>query len=423
MLILASTSDKLQVVTSAAVAVDVQASYVDRDPTAASATELAPKFLPGRKNTAITTATTTDVTGSPGASIQRTIRELSHRNKSATTSVTLTVQHTDGTTTVDLIKVTLLPGYILLFRDGMWVTYDTNGAVQSAGGTAVDPTTNDFRLSGVSATPVMTADNAALATVFLCQYKGNNVALNDSVQWQLVSPASEVSLAVTGRTTDLPFDVFAFLSGGTVALEFLNWTSATARAVGLTRVDGTWTKTGDVTRRYLGSIRARSATTYGWVTQGSQASVKLDLFNVDNRVDFGFKNTTTAATWAYTTATIRQAQASALFQIEVMVGLAENFIDMDLNVSSANSTISIGRAVGIGYDSTTTFTGTNGGTINTVASIQSSQFAQLTHQPAIGRHLYSWNETSVATGTCTWTGVGVVAGFNQQSGMSGTWTC
>ncbi len=414
MLILDSTSDKLQVVTSAAVTVDVHASTVNWDGTTAT---------PASAPTAITTAATTDVVAAPIAANQITVKTLNIRNKHASSSNTITVQHVTGAGTFELFKCTLLAGEELVSREGVWFHYDVNGGVYTAASQGVDPRTNDFRLTGVTLTPVMTADSTALATVYLTPYKGAQIALYDGTNWQLISSA-EVSLAVTGRTIDLPFDVFGYSVAGVVTLEFLNWTSATARATGLTRQDGVWTKTGDATRRFLGSIRARSATTFHWVLSGTDAPCKFDLSNADNRVDFAWMlKALSPATWAYTTATIRQAQASANYQVDVMVGLQEEILTADLLVNSTNSTISIGRAVGVGYDSTTAFTGENSGTINTVASIQSSLSAQLAHQPGIGRHFYSWNETSVATGACTFTGSGVVAGFNQQSGMRGTWTC
>jgi len=109
MILLASTSDKVQIVTSAAVAIDVHAVYVDF---ATPST-----ITPGRKNTAISTATTTDVVASPAGSTVRKVKYLNVRNKGSSPQVT-TVQHTDGTTTVELKKVNLLPGRCLTYMEG-----------------------------------------------------------------------------------------------------------------------------------------------------------------------------------------------------------------------------------------------------------------------------------------------------------------
>jgi hypothetical protein len=411
MILLTSTSDKLQLVTSAAVTVDVHASWVDN----ASGT-----ITPGRTNTGITTATTTDIVAAPGSSTQRNVKSLHVVNRHASTSTNVTIKHTDGSTTPQLTTaITLLAGESLEYVEGQgFRVYDATGQPK-VGQYAVDPTTNTFRLTGVTATPVMTAESSSLSTIYLAQYKGNSIALYDGTYWQLSQPTSEPSLAVTGRTTDLPFDIFAYLSSGTVTLEFLDWSSATARVTGLTRVNGVWTKTGDSTRRYLGTCRARSSTTYHWITQGDGASAptKLDLWNVDNRVEIGFKHIDSTNSWAYTTATIRQANGTTNNQLDVVVGLQEDYVHIVLCVTSRNSTISIAREAGIAYDSTSTFTDVHGATNNTVASINCCQIGSLRHQPAIGRHFYSWNEISTATGTCTW--VGDDGSTRVQSGMTG----
>lgn len=109
MILLASTSDLIRVVTSAAVTVDVHASYVDLLAGAS--------VIPGRKNTAIATATTTDVVEAPAASVVRNMKHLSIRNRHATLPVDVTVIHTDGTTPVELRKLTLTAGQEMIYDD------------------------------------------------------------------------------------------------------------------------------------------------------------------------------------------------------------------------------------------------------------------------------------------------------------------
>lgn len=110
MLLLTSTNDKLQVVTGQARTIDVHASYVD---------QLGTSTTPGRKNTAITTAATTDVVDPPGGSTQRNIKGLWIRNKDGS-SCDITIQHTDGTTTVELKKITALAaGAEIQYIDGL----------------------------------------------------------------------------------------------------------------------------------------------------------------------------------------------------------------------------------------------------------------------------------------------------------------
>jgi hypothetical protein len=109
-LILSSTSDKIQLVTGQAVtAIDVHADWIDN----ASGT-----ITPGRTNTAsITTATTTDVVASPGASTQRNVKALYIRNRDGSLSCDVTVKHTDGTNNLELVKATVGAGETLEFTE------------------------------------------------------------------------------------------------------------------------------------------------------------------------------------------------------------------------------------------------------------------------------------------------------------------
>lgn len=279
---------------------------------------------------------------------------------------------------------------------------------------------NDFRLTGVTATPVMTADSTALSTIYLTPYTGNMIALYNGASWDLITSV-EVSLAVTGRTTDLPFDIFGYNNAGVVTLEFLNWTNATSRATGLTRQDGVWTKTGDATRRYLGTCRPRSATTFHWVTTGTDLPTKLDIWNVSNRVFVDFTLKATTDTWTYTTATWRQAQASVNYQVDMVAGIQESTFHATIvstSINSAASGTNVPRGVSMGLDSTTTPSGIFGSTGDPSTVMHSGSYTVLM---AIGRHFVAWLEYSTALSTTTWHGDN--GGNNRQSGITGSWEC
>lgn len=129
MLLLTSTSDKLQVITGSAGTVRVHASYVDAD---ATGVKLPPG---GRTNTAgIVSATTTDVVASPASGERRNVKHISIRNDDASVSNAITVQHTDGTTVTPLWKGTLLPGeLVVLDNEGDWQVYTSAGTIKSSG--------------------------------------------------------------------------------------------------------------------------------------------------------------------------------------------------------------------------------------------------------------------------------------------------
>jgi hypothetical protein len=137
-LLLTSTSDKLQVVTGTAVTVDVHASWIDL----ASGTVTA-----GRTNSKITTATTTDVVAAPAASTTRNVKTLHVCNIHASSSVAVTVQHTDGTNTyveglgmrifdasgMEKVPVTTIAGQLLVARLAADVSNSTTTAAKITG--------------------------------------------------------------------------------------------------------------------------------------------------------------------------------------------------------------------------------------------------------------------------------------------------
>lgn len=112
MLNLVATTDKLQITTSAAVTVDAHASYLDYV-TGETTT------APGRQNTAITTATTTDIVASPAASTTRNVKTLHIRNKHASASVVVTVIYDQNGTDFELYKATLLAGEAIEYVEGV----------------------------------------------------------------------------------------------------------------------------------------------------------------------------------------------------------------------------------------------------------------------------------------------------------------
>lgn len=121
MLLLTSTSDLVRLVTdTATTTIEVHASYVDVNGTT---------ITPDRKNTRITTATTTTIVGSPAASTQRNVKAIYVTNNSTGTSCNVAVEHTDGTDVIELMQFILLPGENMGYReDGSWVHRDAQGA-------------------------------------------------------------------------------------------------------------------------------------------------------------------------------------------------------------------------------------------------------------------------------------------------------
>lgn len=120
MILLTSASDEIRVVTGTAADVDVHASYVDFASGVAT---------PDRKNTLITTATTTDVVLAPAASTTRNVKTLIIRNRDSADATDITVIHFDGTNSVELWKSNLAAGEKLVWSEARgWMQYSAAGA-------------------------------------------------------------------------------------------------------------------------------------------------------------------------------------------------------------------------------------------------------------------------------------------------------
>lgn len=131
MIILPTTTDKLQLITSAGGSVNVHAAYLDN---------VSGSVAPGRQNTRITTATTTDILSPPASGAYRNLKTLHVYNAGAANNV-VTVQHTDGTTPVQLHAVTLAPGATLQYVD------EVGFLIQASTAPVASPTTGDLKLT------------------------------------------------------------------------------------------------------------------------------------------------------------------------------------------------------------------------------------------------------------------------------------
>ena len=214
MLLLTSTSDLLRVTTSSTAPLEIHATWVDN----ASGT-----ITPGRTNTEVTTATTTTVVGSPGASTQRTVQTLLVRNSHASTSNDVTVLHTDGTTVVDVFKATLAAGEVLQFLDGVGFQVltiagavktsqnqgtNTIGSALSAAVLASDVTNNNGTantIADVTGLSFAVTSGKKYYFKFVIQYTA--AATTTGSRWSISGPggtmrySSKYSLTTTSMTT------------------------------------------------------------------------------------------------------------------------------------------------------------------------------------------------------------------------------
>lgn len=293
----------------------------------------------------------------------------------------------------------------------------------------IDDTINDFRLTLTTGVPVTTSDvvTAAAVTVFLALYKGNRIALYDGSQWN-VRTTAQISIAVPATTASL-YDVFVFDNAGVATLELsAAWTSDTAIfAAGIYASvrpvqDGVYVKSTngtliDATRRYLGTFR-----TTGTSGQTEDSVTKRYLWNYYNRVPRTLNRREATATWNYTTATLRQANAAAANQVDMVIGVQETPLHVIVSSMATNSSGPLNATVAVGEDSTSVaHTSTVGGSSAVTITGYSQMVATLDIYPAIGRHFYVWLEWSTATGTTQWlSNQAATTGVASVSGLSGT---
>jgi hypothetical protein len=268
----------------------------------------------------------------------------------------------------------------------------------AAAGSAL-PSTNEFRLTLASGDAVPAADQTAKTTLYLAPHLGQSIMLYVAGVWVLRT-SGEVSLSLSALAANTVYDIFAYDTAGAITLEALAWSSATARATALARQDGVWTKSGDPTRRYVGTI-ATTAT----AGQCEDSVSKRFVWNVQHRAPRPIRRFETAVSWTYTVQNIwRQANANAANQVEVVAGLLETPIRLSLVANGSHSVVSGRIAAAIGEDSTTTpaaaaaIAGQSAG-----ANTRLSPHVALDAFPAtVGQHTYAWLEAMSLAGTATY---------------------
>lgn len=301
--------------------------------------------------------------------------------------------------------------------------FDTTGEKIQDSLISLSTLVQDFcegRLTLTSGTPVTTADVTAATTIYFAPYKGNRIALYDAastLKWYQF-PFTQRSIAVPA-TTNTNYDVFIYISAGTISLELVAWTNATTRATALTTQDGILVKSGDASRRYLGSFR-----TTGVSGQTEDSRTKRFVWNYYNRVKRPLHYTSPTSTWTYATATWRQANAAAGAQVELVCGWLEDELSLKLVTSIQNATNTVYGAASIGEDSTTVphadshYQG-GGGTAASLGWFQAVSTLDA-YPSSVGYHYYAWLE--YATGA-TVTFLGGTGGNYWRGGFNGSWFC
>ena len=216
--------------------------------------------------------------------------------------------------------------------------------VPSSFGTLV-PSTNDFRLTLESGVAISLSNQNAKTTLYMTPYKGDRIGLYYNGGWTLKSSA-EVSLSLSGLTASTVYDIFAYWSGSAVVLEALAWSTITARATAVVQQNGVYVKSGDATRRYIGTIIINASG-----GQTDDAYTKRFVWNWQNRVKRRGWATNTTVSWTYSTAAYREwNNGTGSIRFEYVCGLLGPLLNVTLRalISGTGS-----GYVSAGFDSTT----------------------------------------------------------------------
>lgn len=252
------------------------------------------------------------------------------------------------------------------------------------------------RLTLESGEPITDADKTAKTHLFYCPLNSNVMVLWDGSDWVPIIYA-EYDLTLGTLANTYPHSVFAYLSGGSLAIELTAWTNdSTPGSAAVSIQDGRYCKTGDKTRLWLGVIAPKTTTT---LEDSLSWRGVWNLYNQRCRVlykDTGSSNHT------YTTdASLREYNGTTGTNIVTFViGLVEVAY---LNVFSiVQSTVAGGSAVCIGIDSATA---TTGGVPQVfapgIANQNVTANASAPIKVAAGKHIAYLQDRNLSTGDLT----------------------
>lgn len=193
------------------------------------------------------------------------------------------------------------------------------------------------RLTLESGVPVSTTDQTAKTNIYYTPYIHNIIVLWNGTYWQPIE-FTEYTFAIgTGLTANLPYDLFAYLNNGALAIEKLAWTSATTRATNVTLQDGRYCKSGDKTRLLLGTFSPYST------TQVADTLLDRGVGNLYNSVLKSLKYSAGSSPHTYTAdSTPREYNnTSGVAVVKLTIPFVRNFIGTttcSLNVSAGTGT-------------------------------------------------------------------------------------
>jgi len=287
---------------------------------------------------------------------------------------------------------------------------DASGTVttiETAAG-AGSPTVPQGRLTLTSATPLLTATVSGATTIYYAPYTGRYVPLYSGSAWSMVDFGGELSQATTDTTkspaactTNSNYDLFVWDDSGTYrCTRGPAWSSDTARGTGagtteLERVAGAYVNKVAITNgpaahrgTYVGTIRTNGSSQVDFILSGTAATGGtagfVGLCNAYNAVPWSITVMDDTNSWSYTTTTVRQANNSSAMRVSFVVADAGTH-DIRATYIGVASTTTSGPRVGVGYDSTSAFSGAVG-IFGATSGVVFPSIGSYARQAALGFH-------------------------------------
>lgn len=264
------------------------------------------------------------------------------------------------------------------------------------------------RLTLQSATPVMTTTQSAKTTIYYTPYRGDTLPLYNGAA-MVTTQFSELSVATTDTSKNPAAigaskvnDWFVWLDGSTLRISHgPDWTNDTTRSAGtaLINVRGILLNNAAITNgpaasrgTYVGTTRSNSSSQLSWIYGALVANGTAGLFgvwNAYNRVLVKSLTSDTTDSWVYGgIGTWRSVNDSATMRASFVSGLAEDAFNARYNASAQGNL----AVAGVGYDSTTTFSGTTGCTGG--GSVGTESFVAEFGTTALGFHFFQAIEST-----------------------------
>lgn len=272
--------------------------------------------------------------------------------------------------------------YICAGAPNTWVQ-----AIPAAVTSIPTPASGYLTLSSNATNPILTNDSVAATTLYYTPYAGDIIGIpNGSTFSTYVFAQLTLALDTSLQATNGIYDVFGFVNSGNAAIGFgPSWAvgggsvtaGSCARGTGagstqLSRLLGTLVNTVSITLNNGAttySVGAMSAIYIGSVCVGSSAgqltchrtwgqSRRWDVWNAYNRLPLYLKAGDSTSQWSYLGA-FRASDGSTANSLTIFSGLPEEIYDLQFQ-QRVDDTDTGTFAIGIGFNSTSTFTGTVG---------------------------------------------------------------